>query len=59
MEVMNLAGFISPTKEVVLLNFINLKYPSPRLGLNPRTLDPVGSTLTIKSILEKQVRSVD
>jgi hypothetical protein len=37
-------GFTSPPKEDVLL--ITLKIHRPRLGLNPRTLGPVASTLT-------------
>jgi hypothetical protein len=37
----------SPPKEGVLRNFIILKNPSPRQGLNLRTLGPVSNTLTI------------
>jgi hypothetical protein len=40
-------GFTSPPKEGVLRIFIALKNQSPRPGLNPRTLGPVASTLTI------------
>jgi hypothetical protein len=40
------SGFTSRPKEGVLLVFIALKNPSPRLGLNPRPLNPVASTLT-------------
>jgi hypothetical protein len=40
------SGFTSPSKEVVLWIFITLKNPSPWLGLNPRPLGPVTSTLT-------------
>jgi hypothetical protein len=38
-------GFTSRPKEGVLRNFIALKISSPRLGLNPRTLGPIASTL--------------
>jgi hypothetical protein len=41
------SGFTSPLKEGMLRIFVALKYPSPRLGLNPRTLGPVASTPTI------------
>jgi hypothetical protein len=40
------SGFISHPKEGVLRICIALKNPSPRLGLNPRPLGPVASTLT-------------
>jgi hypothetical protein len=40
-------GVTSPHKEVVLRIFMALKNPFPWLGLNPRTLEPVSSTLTI------------
>jgi hypothetical protein len=40
------SGFTSHLKEGVLRIFIALKNPSPRLGLNPRPLGPVASTLT-------------
>jgi hypothetical protein len=39
-------GFTSHPKEDVLRIFIALKNLYPRQGLNPRTLDPVASTLT-------------
>jgi hypothetical protein len=39
------SGFTSHSKEGVVQNFIALKNPSPRLGLNPRALGPVASTL--------------
>jgi hypothetical protein len=39
--------FTSSSKECVLWIFIALKYPSPRPGSNPRTLDLMRSTLTI------------
>jgi hypothetical protein len=39
-------GFTSHPKKGVLLIFIALKNPSLRLGLNPRPLGPVASTLT-------------
>jgi hypothetical protein len=41
------SGFTSLPKERVLRIFIALKNPSPRLGLNPRTLGPVVTTLAI------------
>jgi hypothetical protein len=41
------SGFTSPPKEGVLQIFIALKSPSPPPGLNPRTLGPMASTLTI------------
>jgi hypothetical protein len=40
------SGFTSHTKESVLRTFIALKNPPSRLGLNPRPLGPVASTLT-------------
>jgi hypothetical protein len=40
-------GFISLPKEGLLGIFIAIKNPSPRPGLNPRTLGPMASTLTI------------
>jgi hypothetical protein len=40
-------GFTFPSKEDVLQISIILKNPSPRPGLNPRTLGPMASTLTI------------
>jgi hypothetical protein len=40
-------GFTSPLKEGMLRIFIILKNPSPRLGLNPRTLSPMANILTI------------
>jgi hypothetical protein len=41
------SGFTSPPKEGVLRTFIALKNPSSLPGLNPRTLGPVASALTI------------
>jgi hypothetical protein len=41
-----ISGFTSHLKEDVLRIFIALKNPSPLLGLNPRPLGPVASTLT-------------
>jgi hypothetical protein len=41
------SGFTYPPKEGVLWIFIDLKNPSPRQSLNPQTIDPVTSTLTI------------
>jgi hypothetical protein len=41
------SGFTSPPKEGVLRIFIALKSPSTWLGLNPQTLGPMASTLTI------------
>jgi hypothetical protein len=38
---------VSPSKEGVLQIFITLKNPLPRLDLNPQTLGPVASILTI------------
>jgi hypothetical protein len=40
-------GFTSPPKGGVLRILTALKNPSPQLGLNPQTLDPMASTLTI------------
>jgi hypothetical protein len=40
------SGFTSHPMEGVLRNFITLKNPSSRQGLNPRPLGPVASTLT-------------
>jgi hypothetical protein len=40
-------GITSPPKEGVLWTFIALKNASPWTGLNPRTLDPMTSTLTV------------
>jgi hypothetical protein len=40
-------GFTSPVKEGVLQIFIALKNTSLGRGLNPRTLGPVASTLTV------------
>jgi hypothetical protein len=40
------SGFTFHAKEGVLRIFIALKSPSPRSGLNPRSLGPVASTLT-------------
>jgi hypothetical protein len=40
-------GFTSRPKEGVLRIFITLQNPSPRSGLNSRTLGPIASTLTI------------
>jgi hypothetical protein len=44
------SGFTSPLKEGVLSFFIALKNPTPRPGLNPRTLSPMASILTIAPI---------
>jgi hypothetical protein len=41
------SGFTFLPKEGALRIFIALKNPSPRPGLNPRTLGPMASTLTI------------
>jgi hypothetical protein len=41
-----ISSFTSHLKESVLWNFIALKNPSPRPGLNPWSLGPVASTLT-------------
>jgi hypothetical protein len=41
------SGFSSPPKEGVLQKCLALKDPSPRPGLNQRTLSPVTNTLTI------------
>jgi hypothetical protein len=41
-------GFTSPPKEVVLRIFVALKNPSLQLGLSPRTLGPMASTLTTR-----------
>jgi hypothetical protein len=45
--VVQVSGFTSPPKQDVLRIFIALNNPSPRLGLNPRTLGLMASTLTI------------
>jgi hypothetical protein len=41
------SGLTSSQKEGVLQTFITLKNPRPQQGLNPQTLGPIGSTLTI------------
>jgi hypothetical protein len=41
-----LSGFTFPPKKVVLRICIAFKNPLPQSGLNPRTLGPLGSTLT-------------
>jgi hypothetical protein len=48
-------GFTSPPKEVVLRTFIALKNRSRR-GLNPRTLGPIVSTVTITPPRTAEVR---
>jgi hypothetical protein len=40
-------GLTSSQKAGVLQTFITLKNPRPQQGLNPQTLGPIGSTLTI------------
>jgi hypothetical protein len=42
-------SFTSSPKEVVLCTLSPLKICRPRPGLNPRTLDPVESTLTTRT----------
>jgi hypothetical protein len=41
------SGFAPPLKKIVMRIFIALKNQSPRPGLNPRTLSPLASMLTI------------
>jgi hypothetical protein len=51
------SGFISPLREGVLWIFVALKNPSPLPGLNPRTLGPIASTLTITPPRETKGRT--
>jgi hypothetical protein len=43
-------SFTSPSKLGVLYIFMDLKYPSPWPGFNPRTLSTIASMLTITSL---------
>jgi hypothetical protein len=48
-------GFTSPPKKRRVADFITLKIHRPRLGLNPRTLGPVASTLTTRPLRATEV----
>jgi hypothetical protein len=50
------SGFTSPKEDV--LRVITLNNPSPRPGFNPRTLDPVTSTLTVTPQRRRLIREI-
>jgi hypothetical protein len=49
------SGYVFSPKEGLLRIFIVLKHPWPRLGLNPQTLVPRASTLTITPLTRQHM----